>query len=405
MGSFCGICDAMGKKEGKKRKAESQNITESDNSSAGNNSSFVSDFIHGLSGAISGANRAIYGTPPGTNPTTSTPLPSDKVGHDSNHDIQAQLHRQQEQLQETSNKLDTIITKLGKLDEIEHKLSRIESDVTAVKERVTKVEKKTNELENSVSFLSDTVDEIKKDDSVVKLNEKVTGFENKGCNLEASVASVTGKVSELQEKLNNISISVDHGNTKINRDVRRHEQTIQTMCSSMDKLRREKRELEERVTELKWRSMKNNLIFHGLEGESRQEDVQSKLRSFIRQELGIDRFIEFGNVHRFGRHTRNKPRPIVAKFIYYQDRALVLENSYKLRNSQWRIYEQFPVAMEERRKQLQPVARDFRANGHHTKFVRDKLFIDGVLYDEEDCEQHTGIFKGFGYSSRLWLQF
>ena len=169
--------------------------------------------------------------------------------------------------------------------------------------------------------------------------------------------------------------------------VRRHEQTIQTMCSSMDKLRREKRELEERVTELKWRSMKNNLIFHGLEGESRQEDVQSKLRSFIRQELGIDRFIEFGNVHRFSRHTRNKPRPIVAKFIYYQDRALVLENSYKLRNSQWRIYEQFPVAMEERRKQLQPVARDFRANGHHTEFVRDKLFIDGVLYDEEDCEQ------------------
>ena len=372
----------MGKnKDGKKRKAESQNISVSDNSSAGNNSSFMSTL---LSGAVSSANRVIYGTPPGTNPNTSTPIPSGKAEHDSDlhSDLHAQLASQQKQLQETNTKLDTIITKLNKLDEIEAKLNHIENDVTAVKERVEKVEKQTNDLEHSVSFISNIVDEVNQDGGMAALRGKVSTNETKNKDLEATISSMSVAITELQEKCKDTGA----GKVQMQKDLKRHENTIETVCASMDKLRRDRREMEDKVTDLQWRSMKNNLIFHGLLGESRQENVQDKLRQFVREELGIERRVEFGNVHRFGRYTRNKPRPIVARFIYNSDRALILDNSYKLRNSPWRITEQFPVAMEDRRRTLQPVARELRAQGHHTKFVRDKLIVDGVLYEDDGEE-------------------
>jgi hypothetical protein len=46
--------------------------------------------------------------------------------------------------------------------------------------------------------------------------------------------------------------------------------------------------------------MKNNLIFTG-PLESPREYKEGKFREFIKNELGIEEYIEFGNVHRFGR--------------------------------------------------------------------------------------------------------
>jgi hypothetical protein len=46
--------------------------------------------------------------------------------------------------------------------------------------------------------------------------------------------------------------------------------------------------------------MKNNLIFTG-PLESPREYKEGILREFIKNELGIEEYIEFGNVHRFGR--------------------------------------------------------------------------------------------------------
>jgi hypothetical protein len=52
------------------------------------------------------------------------------------------------------------------------------------------------------------------------------------------------------------------------------------------------------------------------------EETEAKLRNFLRCELNIDYYIEFGNVHRFGSHQNNKngtgikPRPIVARILY-----------------------------------------------------------------------------------------
>jgi hypothetical protein len=75
-------------------------------------------------------------------------------------------------------------------------------------------------------------------------------------------------------------------------------------------------EIKDALLDLKCRSMKQNLVFTGLGGETKDEDTESKLRDFLYYEIGIDSDIQFGNVHRFGKFTNGKNRPIVARFLY-----------------------------------------------------------------------------------------
>jgi hypothetical protein len=80
--------------------------------------------------------------------------------------------------------------------------------------------------------------------------------------------------------------------------------------------------------------MKYNLVFTGLK-ETPYENTEDKLRGFLGQELEIEHWIEFGNVHRFGqRNSENENmrrkgypihRPIVARLIHHMDLAYVLE--------------------------------------------------------------------------------
>ena len=142
--------------------------------------------------------------------------------------------------------------------------------------------------------------------------------------------------------------------------------------------------LESIDSKLQWRSMKMNLIFTGLEGESTQENTESKLRDFLYFELGIDDNIQFGNVHRFGRFERGKHRPIVARFLYHNDLQLVKDSAHKLRGSKFGIREQYPAAIEDKRKDLYPLMRRLRGDGENPKLIRDRLYLRGKLLKPDD---------------------
>lgn len=166
-------------------------------------------------------------------------------------------------------------------------------------------------------------------------------------------------------------------------------------------------ELENSVIDLQCRSMKNNLIFRNLI-EHREEDTEQKLRMFLHQELGIEHHIAFGNVHRFGKRTPGKRRPIVARFIHYKDLRLVLERAPYLRDTPYGISEQFPKIVEEKRKVLYPVLKQAKRNGKNASLVRDKLFINGKLYAPEnvqeqgrDVDSETDQNTSTGYRDRL----
>ena len=106
------------------------------------------------------------------------------------------------------------------------------------------------------------------------------------------------------------------------------------METDIRKFNNKREEMKESILDLTCRSMKYNLVFTGLK-ETPYENTEERLRSFLGQELGIEHWIEFGNVHRFGqRNPENEnmrgkryaiDRPIVARLISHRDLAYVLE--------------------------------------------------------------------------------
>lgn len=135
--------------------------------------------------------------------------------------------------------------------------------------------------------------------------------------------------------------------------------------------------------------MKMNLVCTGLGKEYPREDTESKLRTLLSYELGIEHNVEFANVHRFGRHVRNKPRPIVVRFIYQRNLDLVLDNAHYLMGTPYGIHQQFPLSVAETRKELYPVMRHYRRQGANVRLVRDRLYVNGKLYSEPDNNDDT----------------
>ena len=71
--------------------------------------------------------------------------------------------------------------------------------------------------------------------------------------------------------------------------------------------------------------------------ENPNENTKYVLREFLEEELGLDWDCEFGNVHRFGKRREGKPRPIVARFLYYKDLALIKRSAYTLKGKPYSI--------------------------------------------------------------------
>ena len=148
--------------------------------------------------------------------------------------------------------------------------------------------------------------------------------------------------------------------------------------------------VEDKVVDVQWRNMRENLIFTGIPESERQydgygrikpEDCKSVIKEFLRSEMFISRDIQFDRVHRLGKFRRDQqyPRPIIAKFTYYKDKEDVRQTAPEvLMGKRFGVREQFPQEIEDTRKLLYPVAKNARRNpDNRVRLVRDKLFING----------------------------
>ena len=239
--------------------------------------------------------------------------------------------------------IQQIKTGMHKIDEINNSVTALAYDIRTLTTDLRTVETKQKTMETSVQVMSDMFDDIK---------QKCDRF-TMGC-------------IDLNSRLG-----------KIERDFQGEKKRLAPTANTMDC--DEINRLNETVLDLQCRSMKNNLIFAGLT-HSPGENCEQKLRNFIYEQLGLEEHIEFGNVHRFGRVGRNGARPIVARFIYYHQRSMVLDNSFRLRRSPFVIHEQFPAKIVERRHALYPVMNEARRQGKRTSMIRDKLYINGESY-------------------------
>ena len=82
------------------------------------------------------------------------------------------------------------------------------------------------------------------------------------------------------------------------------------------------------------------------------------------------RRIDFQRIHRIGKKSSRYTRPVIVRFLRFQDREMVFNAAREMR---------------ERRKYQWPKLRQARAEGKRAFFSwqePDKLYIDGILVPE-----------------------
>lgn len=256
-------------------------------------------------------------------------------------------------------RLQNVENSVGKFDEIKNIITSITSRVLTTEKNIKECQRKVVEVETGLQGVGNLFDNLKTECDKSK----------------AAAAKCQDRYEVLQEKYNNNKTEIQKLSEKVENIKNRG---LFSTCNCSEHIQR----LENSVLDLKCRSMKNNLIFTGLY-EVRNENTEDLLRAFLRNEIGIDYHIEFGNVHRFGYNPRGR-RPIVARFLYHNDLQYVLDNAYRLRNSPYGIRQQFPKEIEDARKPLYPIQKEAKRQGKTTVMVRDRLYIDNELYVAPD---------------------
>ncbi|CAG2212026.1 unnamed protein product [Mytilus edulis] len=187
--------------------------------------------------------------------------------------------------------------------------------------------------------------------TLLHLNEKIEVIETDVKKIEdinTKMLSVIARVSEHEELLNDIQINskvVEESvesigkiiNTALNHcdrntdSIENIEERILAIENGGKSEQKETiKQMQDTITDLKCRSMKNNLIFSGLDFQQ-NEICDAKIQNFLEAELGINYRVSFGNVHRFGKPGLNGVRPIVTRFIYRREMEHVLSRTYKLK--------------------------------------------------------------------------
>lgn len=118
--------------------------------------------------------------------------------------------------------------------------------------------------------------------------------------------------------------------------------------------------LENDMTDLKCRSMRDNILVHGI-AEKDTDNPEKEMTDFLSKLPGINKTdLKFERVHRIGvKGNNNKPRPLVGKFSFYKTKEKVMnakparpKNTKSQVNRDPYITHQFPMEIVEQRRQL-----------------------------------------------------
>lgn len=135
-------------------------------------------------------------------------------------------------------------------------------------------------------------------------------------------------------------------------------------------------DLREKLRDQEDRNRRNNLRFDGIvehKGET-QEQLENKVKNILKNNLGIEKDIEFDRIHRTGRIIRGKPRTIVAKVHHYKEKVIIQKEAFKLKNTSVWINEDFSKETLHIRKNLLQQIKARKDNGEKGLVLRyDKI--------------------------------
>lgn len=239
----------------------------------------------------------------------------------------------------------SIKSALPKIDQIEQSVNSIKLQITVMETKVSTLEAKCNDIEKSVSFITDEYDSQKNE---IKKSKKDL------------------------EKLNNLCTSMDR---------------------NIQEYQKREEKMQDKLLDLEARSMRENLIFYGLEEPHKRkqnepplpDNCEKLVKELINDTLEIDTTdMVFDRIHRLGSERAKKPRPIVVKFEKYTDREEVRQKSYeedfknKLKAKKQGVGTQSPQQYREARKVFSDYIKEQKLE-ESARIVGNKLYVNNKV--------------------------
>lgn len=225
------------------------------------------------------------------------------------------------------------------------------------------------------------IDNVEK--TVNKINAKLIDLENKVSDIDKRVSEVETASSYISSKFESNAVELKTAKDQI--------KTLKSSCSNLstkfDLLEKSKENMNSKISDLEFRSMKDNLIFYGVpeNNTSPNENCELIVKDIIKNHLEISpEHIIVERAHRMGSKTAGRTRPIVIKFNSYKDRENIRTTAYAkkedLKNHNLGIGIQLPKEWRDARKALYPIMQREKQKGNEVRLTADKLYINGSLY-------------------------
>ena len=213
--------------------------------------------------------------------------------------------------------------------------------------------------------------------------------------------TVNHLVSSLNDQIAKLSTDLERTKSElaiVKQDSDNKQKVIEELTSKIDDLevvvegnRFDSKPVFQRLDDLEDRSRRNNLRFTGIEEFPNEnwEQTAGLVVKLAKDKLGIDSTVEIERAHRVGAKGRDRPRTIVAKFLRFGDRELVLRNSSKLKGSNIFVNEDLCEASLEKRKNQLPRLQEARRNGKIAYFRHTNLIVKDRPNHETPQEEST----------------
>ena len=166
--------------------------------------------------------------------------------------------------------------------------------------------------------------------------------------LETTVNKLKSDVAELDKGVKYIDADLDDFKVKMNEDI----------ALLHKKLRYQ--EAYRRRENLKLLNIPEQVENAGEGSHEVRENTKEVVYSFMEDKLQISdaRKIEFQRLHRKGKTSGKKPRPILVRFLRFSDRERVLKHARNLKDTPYAIHEDLPYEIVEcRRQQMKKLKR------------------------------------------------
>lgn len=213
-------------------------------------------------------------------------------------------------------------------------------------------------------------------------------------NLKSYIAKTVQ--DEIQSVTTNLQMATDN-NTLLENRITVLEKRLQLTEGLLHQAQTKIKMQAEKIIDLQARSMRDNIIISGIEESANETwaDTEKKVVSFLKDELKIENadpsMLE--RAHRMGTKMQDKSRNVVVKFTSSTHKDQIFKNIKNLGGKkQFRIQEQFPGEIQERRRRLWPEFKQARDRAKTDKTMKvnwslDKLYVNGTQHTAADDDQ------------------